>query len=105
MARKADASQPSKRWLTAIITLLNLCQVDSEADLPPVWHQMASAGVLSDRNTIQYHLKMHPALPDWARNEQAPVCSTELSKELGALIFAPLDHDDLSSGFSIFSVC
>ena len=105
VARKADASRPSKRWLAATSTLLNICQVDSKADLPPVWHQMASAGVWTDWNTIQYHLKMHPALPDRAQNEQAPVCSTKLAKELGALIFAPLDCDNLSSGFSIFSVC
>ena len=104
-AIKAAAAQlPSKRWHQATNCLLNLCQVDSEAALPPVWSDMAVGGAKMDRITIQYHLRIH-ATPGNARTEQVPVCTQSLAKELGSLVFAPVHRDDLKSGMSIFTVC
>ena len=104
-ATKAAASKlPSKRWHQATDRLLNLCQVDSEADLPTIWSDMVVAGAKMDRVTIQYHLRIH-ATPGNARAEQVPVCTQGLAKELGSLVFAPVHRDDLRSGMSIFTVC
>ena len=104
-ATKAAANKlPTKRWHDATHRLLNLCQVDSETDLPRVWSAMVEAGPKMDRVTIQYHLRLHATAGN-ARSEQVPVCTQHLAKELGGLVFAPVHRDDLKSGMSIFTVC
>ena len=102
--RAAANKLPTKRWHDATHRLLNLCQVDNEADLPRVWSAMVEAGPKMDRVTIQYHLRLHATAGN-ARSEQVPVCTQHLAKELGSLVFAPVHRDDLKSGMSIFTVC
>ena len=102
--KAAAATLPSKRWHQAASRLLNLCQVNNEAELPDVWGAMVTAGAKMDRVTIQDHLRLHATAGN-ARTEQVPVCTQGLAKELGGLVFAPVHRDNLRSGMSIFTVC
>ena len=104
LSRAAD-QPPSSRWFASTTRLLCLCHVQDEAELPPIWPAMASAGVKLDRNTIQYHLSLDmPLLDSISGPGTASVCSPELSKALGQLIFQTV-AEDIQSGLHIFSVC
>ena len=103
-AKKATEHLPSTRWRGPLDQVLNLCQVNDELELPPVWHDMARAGAKRDRATIQYHFKAQANLRGLDAN-RVPICSPELSKDLGALTFEPESTDDLKSGLSIFALC
>jgi hypothetical protein len=104
-AKKADAELPSLRWGEHSTTqLMNLCQVADENQLPEVWKAMAKAGAKQDRFTIQSHLRSHAGHAD-SRSTQAPICSPDLAKDMGALTFEALSSDDLKGGLSIFAVC
>ena len=103
--KRAADQRPSLRWFASTTRLLRLCHVQDEAELPPIWPAMASAGVKLDRNTIQYHLSLDmPLLDSISGPGTASVCSPELSKALGQLIFQTV-AEDIQSGLHIFSVC
>ena len=103
--KRAADQRPSSRWFASTTRLLRLCHVQDEADLPPIWPAMASAGVKMDRNTIQYHLSLDmPLLDSISTPGTASICSPELSKALGQLIFQTA-AEDIQSGLHIFAVC
>jgi hypothetical protein len=103
LADKAATRLPSTRWFEPTQGLLNLCQVDTDGDLPNLFKDMARAGKKEDRVTIQYHLKTTAASK--GQGTVAPVCSSELAKDIGALNFAAPSRDDIMAGLSIFAVC
>lgn len=103
-AKRAAADLPSTRWRGSLEQVLNVCQVDNEADLPRIWHDMAGAGVKKDRQTIQLHFRAQAATRGLGA-ERVPICSAELAKDMGNLLFGPLSNDDLLSGLSIFALC
>ena len=103
--KRAADQRPSSRWFASTTRLLRMCHVRDEADLPPVWQAMAATGVKLDRSTIQYHLSLEmPLLDSVSTPGTASVCSPELSKALGQLIFQT-SSDDIQSGLHIFAVC
>jgi hypothetical protein len=64
---------------------------------------MAKNGAKLDRITLQHHFNSRASQPD-SLSHAAPICSPELAKDLGGLVFAPKHRDDLQSGLSIFAV-
>lgn len=103
--KRAADQRPSSRWFANTARLLRLCQVQDEADLPPVWLAMASHGVKLDRHTIQYHLSLDmPPLDAISTPGTASICSPELSKALGQLVFQTV-AEEIQSGLHIFAVC
>ena len=64
---------------------------------------MAKNGAKLDRITLQHHFDSRASQPD-SLSRAAPICSPELAKDLGGLVFAPKHRDDLQSGLSIFAV-
>ena len=103
--KRAAEQRPSARWFASTTRLLRICQVQDEADLPPIWQAMAAHGAKLDRNTIQYHLSLDmPTLDSISSPGTASTCSPELSKALGQLNFQTVS-DDIQSGIHIFAVC
>ena len=102
-ATKAASSLPSRRWNDMVATLSNVCQDLEEVDLPPVWGAMAKNGAKLDRQTLQHHFEDRASHPD-SLSDTAPICSPELAKDLGGLVFAPKHRDELLSGLSVFAV-
>ncbi len=103
-AKRAAANLPSTRWHASLEQVLNICQVHDEADLPRIWHDMAGAGVRKDRQTIQVHFRAQAATRGLGA-ERIPICSPDLAKSMGSLMFGPLSNNDLLSGLSIFALC
>ena len=103
--KRAADQRPSARWFASTTRLLRLCHVQDETDLPSIWQAMAAHGVKCDHTTIQFHLSLEmPELDVISSPGTASVCSPELSKSLGQLIFQT-GSDDIQSGIHIFAVC
>lgn len=109
-ARDADrvaaaATVPSKRWPNSWPVLTTLCGVATEAELPPLWLEMAKTNTKSDRATIQHQLdgladpRLGPAIGEGVE----PICTGELAKDLGQLRFKT-GINNLDVGLSIFMV-
>jgi hypothetical protein len=96
----AAARLPSRRWNAAVRGLLNVCQVDSEDELPELWSQMAQAGPKADRVTIQHQLSTL-AVAGGIRVSDTATCGQLLATEMGALRFTTA-RDDIKRGLSIF---
>ena len=102
--RRADADKlPSKRWGIQLNQLLSFCHVDDEQNLPVVWRDMAKQGVKRDRATVQFHLTTQTREPN-SLSSRAPICSPDLAKDLGNLIFSAGSADLLENGISIFAI-
>ena len=96
----AAAKLPSRRWNAAVQGLLNVCQVDSEDELPELWGQMAQAGPKADRVTIQHQLSTL-AVAGGIRVSDTATCGQLLATEMGSLRFIT-SRDDLKRGLSVF---
>lgn len=82
-------------------TLLSVCQVASEDDLPAVWRQLAAAGK-KDRQALEQALLQKAR--DLRMAEVAPVATPDLVKRVIGLQWAGMGIDDLSEGIQPFSV-
>lgn len=101
----AAIATPSKRWPRLWTRLLKLCGVPEEADLPPMWLELAKSNTKKDRAMIQHCLEDFDE--DFiARNggdDVEPICSGELAKHLGSLTFHSSIHT-IDTGITIFAV-
>jgi hypothetical protein len=98
-------SLPSRRWLHAVRRLLNVCLLDDETLLPPVWSALCHAGVKLDRSTLAT-LSDAPC-PEATLVLQPfaePTISVEVAKDAGHLKFLE-GHDSIGGCLSIFAFC
>lgn len=80
--------------------LLLLCNVASEADLPPLWSDIAAANGKRDREAIE--LCFRSTANAMNTPELAPVVTPALAKKLSTLRLAGTNLDDLSEGVHPF---
>ncbi|MBV5276518.1 hypothetical protein JZU56_01370, partial [bacterium] len=80
-------------------TLMALCQVGSEADLPKFWNDLAAAGK-RDRQALEQ--AMLSKARDINMAEVAPVATPDLVKKVIGLQWHGLNADDLSEGIQPF---
>lgn len=82
-------------------TLLAICGVTEESDLPPFWAALAAAGK-RDRQALEQ------ALLGKARSlgmaEAAPVATPDLTKKVSGLQWAGLNSEDLAEGIQPFTI-
>ncbi len=111
LARVAAAEQrltpkpprtPLLLWGDRLPQLLFLCGVESEAELPRLWHTLAAASNAVDRHNLAGFMRTL-AVSD-RHDGQGPIVTPELTKRLIALNFAGDDRDDLSQGLQPFNL-
>lgn len=93
---------PTTFWYDNLPQLLFLCGVDTEAELPRLWHVLAAASTANDRNSLDGHMR-RLAVADNAHS-QAPIVTPDLTRRLVSLNFAGNDRDDLALGIQPFNL-
>jgi hypothetical protein len=102
---KAEKGMPSRRWPFGVRRLLNLCLVDDESLLPPVWSALCLGGVKLDRSTLASFCDSPGLDADLSLRPFAePVISIDVARDAGQLKF--IEGRDTNTGcLSIFAFC
>jgi hypothetical protein len=102
---KAEKGMPSRRWPFGIRRLLNLCLVDDESLLPPVWSALCLGGVKLDRSTLASFCDSPGLDADLLlRPFVEPVISIDVARDAGQLKF--IEGRDTNAGcLSIYAFC
>jgi hypothetical protein len=103
VAEAADKVSPARIWETGIDSLLRLCQVTDVTLLPPIWAQLAKAGIKHGRRVLDAAAREPTAtyplsLPAVGR----PIISPELARAVVALRFFEV-RDDMEGCLSVFA--
>jgi hypothetical protein len=94
-------NSPKDLYKGALLDLLRLCEVTSEADLPAVYTKMAQAKKADQLNAAQRHLNSL-VNADQTHGTDAPIISADAFKKILEPRWYSLDPDDVSDGVNPF---
>ena len=97
--KDADTKSPDKFWGDSINNVINLCQVSSMADLPPLYAKISSSAARAQR--LEHQRLMSLAVATHAPGYKI-IVTPSLHSKLINLEFVLQDKDDLRSGFTCF---
>jgi hypothetical protein len=95
-AEATAPKRPGNRWKVSM--LLRVCEVQTEADLPDIWSQLANSDKKSDRFVL------NAAFQQQAKREmvEAPLATSRLTTIIVGLNWGSIDVNDLSEGLQPF---
>ena len=92
---------PSASFPVLIHRIPHTCAVDTDADLPTLWHQWAAASRADQRRLFEHLLKAH-ATSGFAAFIQAPIVTKELYETVLHLRLGAIDANDLTQSLQPF---
>jgi hypothetical protein len=102
-AAEPAVTLPSRKWAGLLNNLLWACDVASEMDLPPIWHDLASAPKLNSHAILQQSFIAYVNRPGRFHHLH-PVITDSVYKDVMALRFCGESHDDIAVGITPFAV-
>jgi hypothetical protein len=102
-AREAAPKLPSDRFNVTLPVLLDLLQIPSEDDLPPIWHRWANCTKKQEVQVLWDSLDAYARSPD-AFSPGVPIITLRLVQDLLSFNFMGQSADDIKMGLHPFII-
>jgi hypothetical protein len=101
--QEAEPKLPSERFTVTLPVLLDILQLHSELDLPPLWHRWANCTKRQEVQVLQDSLDAYARSAD-AFSPAVPIVTIRLVQDLLAFKFMGQSADDIKVGLHPFII-